>query len=545
MSSESLDSANQILNAFVNRKVTLDNTSALNAQRLVNQFRQISAFKPEFVAEYNKLLLAASDEELMMMKDIVGGPTVRQYLEFLRKTLNESVDENTNGEQQANSVITGNDGYLPSPDDELPIFAPIVRQSISNEGNTTESSLGQMDLIAQTMKTMQESNQHQTTILNETLNTLKEQINKNVSGLKETANTSNISIQDFERWKISQEQFLQKIIKAQNDTFIQFAKTLSEQLAAQMTSVIAKPTDTIQSERKHYQIETESLIQNTDSNNTETTTDIFEETPIDIDINGSDPESDIITESTEPTEYNAEDTLIDDNMSIVTNSELDVITESTEPTEYNSEDTLTDDNMNVITTPESDVITESTEPTEYNSEGSLTDDNMSIVTNPESDVITESIEPTEYNSEDTLIDDNISIITNLESDVITESIEPMEYNVEEATTNIDSNISETTTESIVKEQTDVQFSPDIPNTETQNINFTPPIPNSIPTFKPTQNKGIPLPPPPFGTLPKIPKMFGSIPPMPKGFPQKIASHITDTNDSETDVPATPLNKIDL
>lgn len=452
MSSESLDSANQILNAFVNRKVTLDNTSALNAQRLVNQFRQISAFKPEFVAEYNKLLLAASDEELMMMKDIVGGPTVRQYLEFLRKTLNESVDENTNGEQQANSVITGNDGYLPSPDDELPIFAPIVRQSISNEGNTTESSLGQMDLIAQTMKTMQESNQHQTTILNETLNTLKEQINKNVSGLKETANTSNISIQDFERWKISQEQFLQKIIKAQNDTFIQFAKTLSEQLAAQMTSVIAKPTDTIQSERKHYQIETESLIQNTDSNNTETTTDIFEETPIDIDINGSDPESDIITESTEPTEYNSEDTLIDDNMSIVTNPE---------------------------------------------------------------------------------------------SDVITESIEPMEYNVEEATTNIDSNISETTTEPIVKEQTDVQFSPDMPNTETQNINFTPPIPNSIPTFKPTQNKGIPLPPPPFGTLPKIPKMFGSIPPMPKGFPKKIASHITDTNDSETDVPATPLNKIDL
>ena len=514
MSSESLDSANQILNAFVNRKVTLDNTSALNAQRLVNQFRQISAFKPEFVAEYNKLLLAASDEELMMMKDIVGGPTVRQYLEFLRKTLNESVDENTNGEPQANSVITGNDGYLPSPDDELPIFAPIVRQSISNEGNTTESSLGQMDLIAQTMKTMQESNQHQTTILNETLNTLKEQINKNVSGLKETANTSNISIQDFERWKISQEQFLQKIIKAQNDTFIQFAKTLSEQLAAQMTSVIAKPTDTIQSERKHYQIETESLIQNTDSNNTETTTDIFEETPIDIDINGSDPES-------------------------------DVITKSTEPTEYNSEDTLTDDNMNVITTPESDVITESTEPTEYNSEGSLTDDNMSIVTNPESDVITESIEPTDYNSEDTLIDDNMSIITTPESDVITESIEPMEYNVEEATTNIDSNISETTTESIVKEQTDVQFSPDIPNTETQNINFTPPIPNSIPTFKPTQNKGIPLPPPPFGTLPKIPKMFGSIPPMPKGFPKKIASHITDTNDSETDVPATPLNKIDL
>jgi len=544
MSSESLDSANQILNAFVNRKVTLDNTSALNAQRLVNQFRQISAFKPEFVAEYNKLLLAASDEELMMMKDIVGGPTVRQYLEFLRKTLNESVDENTNGEQQANSVITGNDGYLPAPDDELPIFAPIVRQSISNEGNTSESSLGQMDLIAQTMKTMQESNQHQTTILNETLNTLKEQINKNVSGLKETANTSNISIQDFERWKISQEQFLQKIIKAQNDTFIQFAKTLSEQLAAQMTSVIAKPTDTIQSERKHYQIETESLIQNTDSNNTETT-DIFEETPIDIDINGSDPESDIITESTEPTEYNSEDTLIDDNMSIVTNPELDVITESTEPTEYNSEDTLTDDNMNVITTPESDIITESTEPTEYNSEGSLTDDNMSIVTNPESDVITESIEPMEYNSEGSLTDDNMSIITNPESDVITESIEPMEYNVEEATTIIDSNISETTTESIVKEQTDVQFSLDIPNTETQNINFTPPIPNSIPTFKPTQNKGIPLPPPPFGTLPKIPKMFGSIPPMPKGFPQKIASHITDTNDSETDVPATPLNKIDL
>ncbi|MBQ6854775.1 MAG: hypothetical protein IJO11_04980, partial [Alphaproteobacteria bacterium] len=178
-------------------------------------------------------------------------------------------------------------------------------------------------------------------------------------------------------------------------------------------------------------------------------------------------------------------------------------------------------------------------------EGSLTDDNMSIVTNPESDVITESIEPTDYNSEDTLIDDNMSIITTPESDVITESIEPMEYNVEEATTNIDSNISETTTESIVKEQTDVQFSPDIPNTETQNINFTPPIPNSIPTFKPTQNKGIPLPPPPFGTLPKIPKMFGSIPPMPKGFPKKIASHITDTNDSETDVPATPLNKIDL
>ena len=455
MSSESLDSANQILNAFVNRKVTLDNTSALNAQRLVNQFRQISAFKPEFVAEYNKLLLAASDEELMMMKDIVGGPTVRQYLEFLRKTLNESVDENANTEHQSTSTNIGNDGYLPSPDDELPIFTPVVKHAISNEGNATEASVTQMDLIAQTVKTMQESNQHQITILNETLNTLREQINKDVSGLKETANTSNISIQDFERWQLSQEQFLQKIIKAQNDTFIQFAKTLSEQLATQMTSVIAKPTDTLQSERKHYQIDAESLIQSTDSNNTETTPNIFENTSI------------------------------DDDMSVISE-------------------------------------------------------------NVPEDITVESSETTDYNFENTSIDDDMSVISeNVPEDITFESPEAMEYKVKEAETNMDNSISEMTTELSANEQQNTQFSQNTTDVKIQNINSIPPIPDNIPTFKPTQHKGMPLPPPPFGALPKIPKMFGSIPPIPKGFPKKIASHIADTTDTETDVPATPLNKIDL
>ena len=172
---------------------------------------------------------------------------------------------------------------------------------------------------------------------------------------------------------------------------------------------------------------------------------------------------------------------------------------------------------------------------------------MSVISeNVPEDITVESSETTDYNFENTLIDDDMSVISeNVPEDITVESSEAMEYKLKEAETNMDNSISEMTTELSANEQQNTQFSQNTTDVKIQNINSIPPIPDNIPTFKPTQHKGMPLPPPPFGALPKIPKMFGSIPPIPKGFPKKIASHIADTTDTETDVPATPLNKIDL
>ena len=185
-----LDQDNQLLYAFLNRKKTRDNQAAMTAQRLVNLFRQLSSFSPEFVAQYNQMLLGANDEIQMMLQDIVGGPTVRQYLTYLKQAYGQAVNEQEGSEKT--SVSSVNTGYLPSADDDTPFYKTAL-----GFGEAAPKPSGE----------------------------------------------SIVTIQDFTKWQKSQETLIRKAMMAQNKAISKLALALSEK----KNTVDNQPTPPIQS----------------------------------------------------------------------------------------------------------------------------------------------------------------------------------------------------------------------------------------------------------------------------------------------------------
>ena len=72
----------QTLDAFVKQREKRQNDTGIEANRLVNLYRQLPLFGEDFLETYNKMLLDASAEVQMTLSDIVGGSVVRQYMEM-------------------------------------------------------------------------------------------------------------------------------------------------------------------------------------------------------------------------------------------------------------------------------------------------------------------------------------------------------------------------------------------------------------------------------------------------------------------------------
>lgn len=98
--------------SFLKQRNSKTNVAMQNAQRLVNLYRVLNTFGPDFVDEYNVMLKNSSDEVQMALKALVGGEEVRQYLEFLQSEDKKSEQENssTDANQQT--------GWLPSCEQE-------------------------------------------------------------------------------------------------------------------------------------------------------------------------------------------------------------------------------------------------------------------------------------------------------------------------------------------------------------------------------------------------------------------------------------------
>ena len=97
---------------FLKQRKTKTNVSTQEAQRLINLYRVLDDFGPDFVDEYNKMLKNSADEVQMALKALVGGQEVCQYLEFLEaEDQKEESTKNADGTNQQS-------GWLPSPDQE-------------------------------------------------------------------------------------------------------------------------------------------------------------------------------------------------------------------------------------------------------------------------------------------------------------------------------------------------------------------------------------------------------------------------------------------
>lgn len=100
--------------AFLKQRNNKTNAAMQEAQRLINLYRVLGAFGPDFVDEYNKMLMQSSDEVQMALNALVAGQEVRQYLEFLQQE-----EKGQKGDESVDKKAVQT-GWLPLPEDEQP-----------------------------------------------------------------------------------------------------------------------------------------------------------------------------------------------------------------------------------------------------------------------------------------------------------------------------------------------------------------------------------------------------------------------------------------
>ena len=104
-----------LLQAFKERKRTKDNLDVQEAKRLVNLYRSLHCFGPEFVEKYNQLLLNSTPGVRRLFGTFMGGQEVRDYFEFLQKNAHDSGQKLSGEAFDSGSQIKG---YLPEPTEE-------------------------------------------------------------------------------------------------------------------------------------------------------------------------------------------------------------------------------------------------------------------------------------------------------------------------------------------------------------------------------------------------------------------------------------------
>lgn len=88
----------------------------VEAQRLVNMYRHIDSFGPDFTAQLDALLLEMGPDVQMALSNIQGGGVVRRYYDFLKEQNPTIATRIDNLEQKKVEQV----GYLPPPEEDLP-----------------------------------------------------------------------------------------------------------------------------------------------------------------------------------------------------------------------------------------------------------------------------------------------------------------------------------------------------------------------------------------------------------------------------------------
>ncbi len=312
MTGTSSDNAKQILNAFVHRKKTRDNITALDAQRLVNQFRQLSVFKPEFVTEYNQQLLNSTDDIRMMMKDILGGPTVRQYFDYLQSQLGTSEDRDENDNTETRPSPNTNAGYLPSPDEDMPIY---YNQGPS-QGHSSEPiiEMQSSNALTETLNLFQESNRKQLEALTTTLVALKDQFKQ--SGEQKKSTTENqLTLNDLMQFQANQQQAFEQLIQMQNKTLAALTQQLIQATQARTTNIV----ETSNQSATSIMPQPLDIVETPTENHFETTSYPADEIP---------EEEPVISDITDENTINNEELAADDTQDNTIDDEIDTISDT-------------------------------------------------------------------------------------------------------------------------------------------------------------------------------------------------------------------------
>lgn len=215
----------EILSKFALKKREKEEVVAKTAQRLVNQFRALSAFRDDYVVTYNNELMQTSDDVINFLPTIIGGPAVREYLDYLlaqKKQGKEFDNENID------FSITTNEGYLPSPDEDF-----ILPQTGQGGATPTDPSVIKNQTMALTsaIQQMQKANEEQAKTLNETILLLKETLEKTPTPVV-ASNGTTVSATDttavLDNQRKMMEAALDKMVQMQSTLFTKTVEELSK-----------------------------------------------------------------------------------------------------------------------------------------------------------------------------------------------------------------------------------------------------------------------------------------------------------------------------
>lgn len=140
MTQEAENSKKSVLEAFLKQRAKRQSNSVIEARRLVNLYRHLSLFGPDFLEEYNKMLLQASPEVQSALSDIIGGAIVRQYFDFLKGRSKQTDGMDLSDDEAANAYqYRHEESYLPSADDVMPFYYGGIGKTVSASGSNESS----------------------------------------------------------------------------------------------------------------------------------------------------------------------------------------------------------------------------------------------------------------------------------------------------------------------------------------------------------------------------------------------------------------------
>lgn len=168
------NNAANTLEAFVFEKTQKVNDVLVEAQRLINLYRQLNVLGPDFVPTFDKMLLSSKPDVQLALSNLSSGDTVRQYLKFLQSRLHQNTDPE---KQENNSISEDAASYLPSPD-EVPPFQ-MTPHVVLNGGETVAAS-AQPEALGALIKALTDAQQkaaeQQNAFLKQALNQMQQNV---------------------------------------------------------------------------------------------------------------------------------------------------------------------------------------------------------------------------------------------------------------------------------------------------------------------------------------------------------------------------------
>lgn len=195
--------AQELLTQFNAKKHDQEDEKAIEAQRLVNMYRNLSVFPPEFVEKYNDILLGSSKEAQVLLPSIQGGASVREYLSYLQTA--KGVDTSEEKTDDSDIAIQG---YLPTPEEDI---VPVV-------SDKTPAVAGDYSKLENILESFAKAQQEQNSILEQTLTQLRE---------------SGQPTDSKEQYKEQYNEQITQFLEVQQEQFQNFARMVQELLQSQ------------------------------------------------------------------------------------------------------------------------------------------------------------------------------------------------------------------------------------------------------------------------------------------------------------------------